>query len=267
MRRLLTFSCEDRQLAATLDDGGGSTGLLLVVGGSQTRIGSHRMYERLSKTLSDKGYPCFRYDRRGVGDSPGEDPGYRASGPDLAAAARAFRAECPALSRVVGFGLCDGATTLALFGAEAGLEGAILVNPWLVEADTGELPPAAVRSHYRRRLASREGWQKLLSGAVDWRKLSRGLRKAWTVHRDAPLAAEVADALRRSALPCRLILAAGDATAAAAVAELRAPAFTGLIAGRDTIDSDSHTFARVGDEAALLAAVERALQALAPQAG
>jgi hypothetical protein len=33
------------------------------------------------------------------------------------------------------------------------------------------------------------------------------------------------------------------------------------------IESDSHTFARPGDEAALLAAVERALAALARQAG
>lgn len=267
MRRLLTFLCEGERLAATLDDGGGTIGLLLVIGGSQTRIGSHRMYERLSKSLAEKGYPCFRYDRRGVGDSGGNDPGYRASRPDLMAAARAFRAESPALSRIIGFGLCDGATALALFGAETGLAGAILVNPWLVEAETDELPPAAIRSHYWRRLTSREGLKKLLRGAVSWRKLFVGVRRALTVHRDAPLAMDVADALRRTALPCRLILASGDATAAAAVAELKAPAFDGLIAGRETIDSDSHTFARPGDEAALVAAVERALIALAPQAG
>ena len=267
MRRLLTFLCEGERLAATLDDSGGSTGLLLVIGGSQTRIGSHRMYERLSKSLSEKGYPCFRYDRRGVGDSGGEDPGYRASDPDLGAAVRAFRAESPALSSVMGFGLCDGATALALFGPEAGLAGAILVNPWLVEAESDELPPAAIRSHYRRRLLSREGWRKLLSGAVSWRKLFKGVRRASTMHRDAPLAADVAAALRRTALPCHLILASGDATAAAAAAELKAPAFDGLIGGRETIDSDSHTFARPGDAASLLAAVERALAALAPQAG
>jgi exosortase A-associated hydrolase 1 len=262
MRRLLTFLCEGERLAATLDDGGGTIGLLLVIGGSQTRIGSHRMYERLSKSLAEQGYPCFRYDRRGVGDSSGEDPGYRSSGPDIAAAVRAFRIESPAVTRIIGFGLCDGATAAALFGAEAGLGGAILVNPWLVEAESGELPPAAIRSHYRRRLTSREGWGKLLGGAVNWRKLFRGLRKASTAHRDAPLATDMADALRRTALPCRLILASGDATAAAAAAELKTPAFEGLIAGRETIDSDSHTFARPGDEAALAAAVERALIAL-----
>ena len=91
MRRLLTFPCEGAELAASLDDAGGATGLLMVTGGSQTRIGSHRMYERLAKTLAENGFPCFRYDRRGVGDSAGEDPGFKGSGPDLKAAAAAFR--------------------------------------------------------------------------------------------------------------------------------------------------------------------------------
>ena len=72
-----------RRWRGSLDGAGGATGLLLVTGGSQTRIGSHRMYERLAKALADNGYPCFRFDRRGVGDSDGEDPGFRGSGPDL----------------------------------------------------------------------------------------------------------------------------------------------------------------------------------------
>ena len=60
-----------------------------------------------------------------------------------------------------------------------------------------------------------------------------------------------------------LILAEGDATAIAAQAELKATAFEGLIAGRETLPTDSHTFACPEDEAALLAAVERALAAMA----
>ena len=80
MRRLLSFACAGAELAASLDGAGGRTGLLLVTGGSQTRIGSHRMYERLAKALAELGYPCLRYDRRGVGDSGGEDPGFRGAG-------------------------------------------------------------------------------------------------------------------------------------------------------------------------------------------
>jgi alpha-beta hydrolase superfamily lysophospholipase len=220
------------------------------------------MYERLAKALADKGFPCFRYDRRGVGDSSGEEPGYRGSGPDLAAAAIAFRAESPALTRIIGFGLCDGASALALFGGEAGLDGLILVNPWLVETAEDSPPPAAIRRHYWNRLTSREGWRKILTGAVNWRKLLSGARKAATVTPRTPLAMDIAEALRASALPAHLILAKGDATAIAAEAELKAEAFDGLIAGRERLATDSHTFARPGDEAALLAAAERALAQL-----
>jgi exosortase A-associated hydrolase 1 len=263
MRRLIALPCPGAELAASLDAADGTTGLVLVTGGSQTRVGSHRMYERLAKRLAEKGYSCLRFDRRGVGDSAGEDPGFLGSGPDIAAAAAALRRECPALTRVMGMGLCDGATAIALFGREAGLDGLILVNPWLVEAQAGEPAPAAIRAHYRRRLFSREGWKKILSGAVNYRKLFRGLAKISARDEGAPLAAATAAALRAGRLRAWLILAEGDATAIAAAAALKAAAYDGLIEGREKIPSDSHTFAREGDEAWLLAATMRALAALA----
>ena len=262
MRKLLSFACAGAELAGSVDTAGGETGLLLVTGGSQTRIGSHRMYERLATRLAKQNYPCFRYDRRGVGDSGGEDPGFRGSAADLEAAATAFRREQPALRRLFGFGLCDGATALALFGRAAGLDGLIMVNPWLVEAEAGAPPPAAIRAHYRRRLLSLGGWRKILSGAVNWRKLLKGIRRISAGEEGSALARQTAAALRASGLRAWLILAEGDATAIAAEQELRAAAFQGLIEGRETIRTDSHTFARPGDEAALAAAVLRALKAL-----
>jgi len=262
MRRLLTFACEGAELAASLDAAGGPVGLLMVTGGSQTRIGSHRMYERLAKSLSENGYPCFRFDRRGIGDSAGADPGFRGSGPDIAAAAQAFRRAAPGLERILGFGLCDGATALALHGPAAGLDGFILVNPWLVEAEAGEPAPAAIRHHYRKQLTSREGWKKILSGAVSWKKVMSGVRKIVTRQEGAALARDAASGLATGKRRAWLILAEGDATAIAAAHELKASAFKGLIEGRETIRGDSHTFAKPGDDAALLAATLRALGAL-----
>jgi exosortase A-associated hydrolase 1 len=262
MRRLLSFACAGADLAASLDGAGGGTGMLLVTGGSQTRIGSHRMYERLARGLAALDYPCFRYDRRGVGDSGGEDPGFRGSGPDLAAAAAAFRRESPNLERIIGFGLCDGATALALFGARAGLDGLILVNPWLVEAEAGEPPPAAIRQHYRKRLLSLEGWKKIFSGSVDYRKLLKGLRRISAKEEASSLARDAALALAAGRLRAWALFAEGDATAIAAQQELKDPAFKGLIEGSQKVASDSHTFARPGDEEALLAATVRALEAL-----
>jgi exosortase A-associated hydrolase 1 len=253
MRRLLSFDCEGAALGATLDDAGGVAGLLMVTGGSQTRIGSHRMYERLSKGLSEHGISCFRFDRRGVGDCAGADPGYRGSGPDVAAALAAFRRECPALARIYGFGLCDGASALALFGD--GLDGLVMVNPWLVEATQNAPPAAAVRRHYLARLTSREGWKKLLTGAVDFGKLARGIARLLFRREDPSLARDIATALRRRRIPVELILARGDGTAIAAEAEIKRGEFNGLIDAVQTLDSDSHTFARPGDEAALLTMV------------
>ena len=262
MRRLLSFACGGDELAASLDGAGGATGIVLVTGGSQTRIGSHRIYERLAKSLAGLGYPCLRYDRRGVGDSGGEDPGFRGSGPDLAAAAAALRRESSGLERIIGFGLCDGASALALFGRAAGLDGLILVNPWLVEAEAGEPPPAAIRSHYRQRLLSLEGWKKIITGSIDYRKLLSGIRKISAKQEASSLARDVAVALGTARLRAWAILAEGDGTAIAAQEELKAPIFKGLIEGIQKVASDSHTFARPGDDAALLAATIRALEAM-----
>lgn len=262
MRRLLTFPCETATLGATLDDGGGGTGLLMVTGGSQTRIGSHRMYERLAKSLSKNGISCFRFDRRGVGDSSGEDPGFRGSAADLNAAAAAFRRDVPGLARLIGFGLCDGATVLALFGDDAGLDGLILVNPWVVEAEADAPPPAAVKAHYRRQLTSWAGWKRLLTGAVNLRKLWHGLLRILRGS-DPTLAMKVATALERHRLPVQLILATGDATAIATEAKIKSKYFNDLKMEVQSVDTDSHTFARPGDEAALLVAVQAALTRLA----
>ncbi len=266
MRRPLTFSCEGAALAATLDDPGGRIGLLLVTGGAQTRIGSHRMYERLAGSLAESGVCCLRFDRRGVGDSEGEDGGFRGSAADIAAAVAAFRAESPSLGKLYGFGLCDGASAIALFGDQAGLDGLVLVNPWLVEAEADAPPPAAIRSHYRRRLLSLDGWKKILSGSVDYRKLLRGIAKIARPAAEASLAAEIAEALARHRLPAHLLLATGDATAVAAAAEVKAARFDGLIGATTKLETDSHTFARPGDEAVLLAAALEALEGFGAQA-
>ncbi|HEY0312769.1 MAG TPA: hydrolase 1, exosortase A system-associated [Allosphingosinicella sp.] len=258
MRRLLTFACEGAELGASLDAGPGATGLLIVVGGSQTRVGSHRMFERLARAVAAAGHPCLRFDRRGVGDSSGEDPGWRDSGPDIAAAAAAFRREAPSMTRIVALGLCDGAGALCLNGGTAGLDELLLVNPWLVEASENAPAPAALRRHYRERLTTLSGWRKLLSGSMSYAAALRGLMRAGSKTEDATSKA-LAAALREARLPAAWLLAEGDATAVAAVHELGKRHWRGLADRRTTIPTDSHTFARPGDSAALEHAVLAAL--------
>ncbi len=122
----------------------------------------------------------------------------------------------------------------------------------------------SIRARYRERLLSRAGWRDLLTGAISYRKRFGGLAKI-VRPADGDLAQEVARAPRRHQVPIRLILARRDATAIAAEAEWRKPLFAPLRARAGEIirlDTDSHTFARQGDEQALASAVRAALRQL-----
>ncbi|MBC2777934.1 hydrolase 1, exosortase A system-associated [Parasphingopyxis marina] len=252
MRALLSFDCAGECLAASLDGADGKSGVVIVTGGGQTRFGAHRGFALLASALSAAGYPVLRYDRRGVGDSSGDDPGFEVSAPDLAAAVAAFRERAPGLERVIGFGLCDGATTLCLHHAACGVDAMILANPWVVEAASGEPPPAAISRHYRDQLSSFDGWKRLLTGGIDYRKAVRGVFKLLKPQKnEGSLAERTANALSASSAPAHVVLASGDATAIGFEHEWRKGALSAL-AGEarftlDTIESDAHSFAREGD--------------------
>jgi len=214
MRRSVNFTCEGETLVATLDEGDGSTGLLIVTGGRQTRIGPHRMMAMLAAQLSAAGYPVFRFDRRGAGDSSGIDPGFRNSAPDIAAAATAFRSACPHIERLWGMGLCDGASAIALHHGAAPFDGLILLNPWVIEASAGQPAPAAIRAHYRERLLTLAGWRKLLTQGFSMKSAMNGIRSALS-QSDQSLAHDVMASLAGFTGPIRILLAERDATARA----------------------------------------------------
>lgn len=258
MRELTTIACGDTRIAATIEPAAGATGVVIVGGGTQIRIGPHRGLLQLGARLAAAGYPVIRFDRRGVGDSGGEDPGFADSADDIAAAAGALRAACPQITQLVGFGLCDGASALALHHRAAGIDRLILANPWLADAAGGLPPPAAIRRHYRDRLTNPADWRRLISGRVDYRRLARGLvrvgRKA-----PAPLAQRLATALRATNVPLTLLLAEGDATAIGFADAWRKPPFRGIAADVVILPTAAHTFARAGDAALLANACLEAL--------
>jgi len=238
MRSVIALPCEGEQLLGTLDAASGTTGLLIVSGGNEVRAGAHRGMAMLAQRLCAHGTPVFRYDRRGVGDSSGENGGYASSAPDLVAAAAAFRREQPQLTRLVGLGNCDAAAALALFGRDVGLDALILTNPWL--SDDPLPPPATIRRRYLRRLTSPRSWR-----SIDLRKLAAGLRHSVTRAPTPPLAARYA----ATGLPTTVILARGDRTAQAFAAACPVAAVT--------LDTASHSFADTGE--ALCEAIRAAL--------
>jgi len=257
MRRLIAFACAGERLLGTLDEASGATGLLIVSGGNEVRGGAHRGMALLAARLAKAGVPVFRFDRRGVGDSSGENGGFLSAAPDIAAAAATFTAET-GLRRLVAFGNCDAATALALFGECAGIDRLILANPWVIEGG-GDLPPAAaIRARYATALRTPKEWLRLATGGVSLRKVAKGLRKVaqTPAPTEGALAARLIAALHGWGERATILLARGDATA---IAYLDAIKDAGLIAPVAMLDSASHSFALPGDEDWLL---ERILAAL-----
>lgn len=213
-RRHVTFPCEGAILAGTIDEAQGTTGLLIVSGGNELRSGAFSGMAELAARIAMAGYPVFRFDRRGVGDSEGHNGGFRLSGPDIAAAIRCFLAEAPCMGRIVAFGNCDGATALALTEA-TGLHGLVLANPWTIEGEADMAPPpAAIRARYAEKLRNPRELLRLLRGQVSLRKLARGIGQALRPPpRPSTLAEDLKARLAAFSGPVRILLAGRDRTA------------------------------------------------------
>ncbi|TCQ07337.1 MULTISPECIES: hydrolase 1, exosortase A system-associated [Sphingomonas] len=247
MRRLIGFACEGESLAATLDEAPGTTGLLIVSGGNEIRSGAHRGMAMLAQSLAATGTPVFRYDRRGVGDSTGDNGGFLSAEPDLIEAVTAFRAQAPRIARLIGFGNCDAASTLALFGRSAGIDRVVLANPWVIEPFDDLPPAAAIRARYAERLRDPRSWYRMIRGEIDLRKLVNGVRKLSRpklADGDA-LAGRVCGAIDDWGDRAVVLLAARDATALAFAARYRGGARV------TRFDTASHSFAGVENAAAL----------------
>jgi exosortase A-associated hydrolase 1 len=222
MSRLhLDFGCGSLKLGGSLDTAPGTTGLLIVSGGNEIRSGAFSGQAQLAARIARAGFPVFRFDRRGIGDSEGENRGFRSSTGDIAAALEAFRAICPQLKRVFAWGNCDAAAALML-AQGAGCDGLILSNPWTIEegeragdaAGHGAPPPAAIRSRYAAKLKNPREVARLLSGGVDLRKLAGGvLRSLRPAPAPSSLAQDMQAGLADFVGHVRILLAGADRTA------------------------------------------------------
>jgi exosortase A-associated hydrolase 1 len=213
-----TFACGSLTLAGTLDTAPGTTGLLMVSGGNEVRSGAFGGQAMLAARIAAAGYPVFRFDRRGIGDSEGENRGYRHSAKDLSAAIDAFRGMVPQISRVVAFGNCDAASAL-LLAKGAGVDALVLSNPWTIEQDAGSSagdtrPPAVVRARYREKLKNPREVIRLATGGVNLGKLARGMVHALRAPpQPSSLASDMAAGLAEFGGPVRILLATADRTA------------------------------------------------------
>lgn len=163
--RAFTFPCNGAELIGILHDGaaGAARGVLIVVGGPQYRVGSHRQFVLLARDLARAGVPVMRFDCRGMGDSGGEPVDFEHNGADIAAALDAFFDYCPGLAEVTLWGLCDAASAALLYAwRDPRVTGLTLLNPW-ARTEAGEAR-AYLKHYYWRRLFSPDLWRKIRRG-------------------------------------------------------------------------------------------------------
>jgi exosortase A-associated hydrolase 1 len=237
---------------ATLDAADGATGLLIVSGGNEIRVGSHGGMARLAAEIASAGFPVFRFDRRGVGDSEGVNGGFESSGADIQAALTTFRAVQPHLKNIVAMGNCDGATALILHRPD-GFARLILTNPWVVEAIVDEPAPAAARAYYAERFRNPRAWLNLLRGRVNMRKAAGSISSAVKRQTTQELATRVAAAIANHPIPASILIAAHDGTAIAFADQWATDVFAPVRHQLPVtqIDSPSHSFASSNDHAKL----------------
>lgn len=172
--RALVFPCEGSWLYGilTLPAQSASKGVLILVGGPQYRVGSHRQFTLLARSLAMHGIPALRFDFRGMGDSEGKARTFEAVEDDLRCAIDKFLAEAPSVSELVIWGLCDAASASIFYAyQDQRVSGLILLNPW-VRTDTGSAK-AYLKHYYTSRLFEREFWSKIWHGKFSFAAATR----------------------------------------------------------------------------------------------
>jgi len=202
MEKALQFDCAGESLVGVLSHPpepsalGVETVVLIVVGGPQYRIGSHRQFTLLCRALAAGGYPALRFDCRGMGDSSGALRDFEAAGADIEAAIDAVQRARPSVRHVVLWGLCDGASAALLYLHDRGdprVTGLCLVNPWVRSPES--LARTHVRHYYLSRLMQADFWRKLARGEVARKAVTELARNLRLAGRRGPLASTAAMAL------------------------------------------------------------------------
>jgi exosortase A-associated hydrolase 1 len=213
------FACQGEKLLGIMVHPAvaAAVGVLIVVGGPQYRVGSHRQFTLLARRLGQEGFANLRFDYRGMGDSTGTRRSFEDIAPDIRAAIDQLIARVPRVERVVLWGLCDAASAACEYApGDPRIAGLVLLNPW-VRTEAGQAV-AYLRHYYVRRLLDPEFWRKVGRGHIaPWRSLGslcRNIGRAFGLRPPLPAPGDravgaVNDASGRKPLPERMSAALG----------------------------------------------------------
>ena len=216
------FSCGEANLLAifAIPEVKSNIGVLIVVGGPQYRVGSHRQFLQLSRQLAKSGIPVMRFDYRGMGDSEGAARNFEQVEEDLTKAIDTFFLEAPELKSVVVWGLCDAASCSLMYVTnDSRVKSLVLANPWV--RTEASLANAMVKHYYKSRMLQWEFWRKILTGNFDVKRSLLGLlqnlksrsKTNTNVQSILPFPDKMAMGLERFAGPIMMLLSGQDITA------------------------------------------------------
>lgn len=216
----VVFKCDKESLIGIIHHANTDKliGVLIIVGGLQTRVGSHRQFVLLARHLAKSGFATMRFDVRGLGDSEGEYRGFDQIDDDIRAAVDCFFKTCPTLTSVILWGLCDAASA-SLFYAyqDSRVKGLVLLNPWVFTEKGAS--KTVLKHYYFQRLFSKDLWQKLFCFKFDYRHSFSAFvshfKKIWILQNDADvdLPKRMRNGLSQFKNPILLILSGNDLTA------------------------------------------------------
>ena len=197
-------------------------GIVIVVGGPQYRVGSHRQFVLLARALATAGYAVLRFDYQGMGDSSGTAGDFLTASPGIRAAMDSLQSRALQVQKIVLWGLCDAASAALLYVHETNdprVTGLCLLNPWV--RSEASLARTQIKHYYTQRLMQREFWTKLVSGRVALgalKSLARNIRlsraKASSVSdRNQPFQQRMATAWKNFDGRILLLLSGNDYTA------------------------------------------------------
>lgn len=178
--KAVTFECESDLLFGilTVPSTPASTAVLVIVGGPQYRVGSHRQFVQLARSLATSGFSVLRFDVRGMGDSGGIKKDFQHVSKDIKSAKEFLLNTSKKIESIVLWGLCDGASAALLYHhhyKDPQVKGLCLLNPWIRSEKSFALN--TVKYYYLNRLLQAEFWKKFFNGGISWNEIIEFLKK------------------------------------------------------------------------------------------
>jgi uncharacterized protein len=238
--------------------------VIIIPGGTQTRVGAHRLLWQLATHLTAPHRAVIRFDRRGTGDSTGTPGSFEYLDDDFSSAIAAAKSVLPDAKRIILLGHCDGASAALLAaGRDILVSQLILLNPW---ARTEEIAAAAALGyHYGSRIRSWARWQSVLRGEVNLisavKSIFSGLHARLKPARiSKPTFVDLMSACwKRSTCPITVIIGSADATAQE-FELVRKNWSRSAPVNVTSIADGNHSFAGAEQQSAAISAITQALE-------